>query len=364
MKKVTRIFCAICMMGLLTFVSTSCKKNQENGEMTITVSMPSIENVGDRAYITVGGVFTWHENDFIRVYNLAAEADAIESTTSVFSKIGSNTATTARFRGPSVGAKKAEGYRIFYPINMVVGDEEEGLEIEEVLWNENRQIFKVADHQEFSSYELDDHHYSMVDPAAMPMAQRMNKLTDNATMLHMFGVAAFNINAGDTPGVIVDSVVYEDNGFNITGEVSVKLHKVAVDDETFGPEHNLWNVWDAYQGLTPDYIQNTLAPALDFLGWMPKPNPGNKITMNCIHENADGVEEGVVLGLAPYGTNFNFILRPLAVSEGFTLTVYIHDAAPVVLTDAQFSYGGMGANANWKVMPATRKTYTKASPLF
>lgn len=363
MKKVTRIFCAICMMGLLTFVSTSCKKNQENGEMTITVSMPSIENVGDRAYITAGGVFMWHENDFIRVYNLAAEADAIESTTSVFSKIGSNTAETARFRGPSVGAKKVEGYRIFYPINMVVGDEE-GLEIEEVLWNENRQIFKVADHQEFSSYALDDHHYSMVDPAAMPMAQKMNKLTESTIMLHMFGVAAFNINAGDTPGVIVDSVVYEDNGFNITGEVSVKLHKVAVDN-SFGPEYNLNNVFAAYEGLTPDYIQNTLAPALEFLGWMPNAATlGNKITMNCIHKNAEGVEQGVELGLAPTGTNFNFMLRPLAVSEGFTLTVYLHDAAPIVLTDANFSYGGLGATANWKVMPAIRKTYIKAGPLF
>jgi hypothetical protein len=347
------------MMGLLTFVSTSCKKNQENGEMTINVTMPTLETIGERAYITQYGAFMWHENDFIRVYNLAAEANAIESTTNVFTKVGNNTAPSARFRGPSVGAKKAEGYRIFYPINMVKGTSEE---VEMTLWNENRQIFTVADHQEFSSYEIPEvHHFSMVDPSAMPMAERMNKLTDNATLHHMFGVASFSLNAAVGTTVVVDSVVYEDLGFNITGDVSVKLHKVAVDNSQ-GTEHNLNNVWAAYNGMTPEFLA-VLAEELDYLGWDPDENTlGTTITMDCRYEQ-DGELKGVTLGEYPYGTFFNFMLRPLAVSGGFNLTLYVHDGDPIQLTDGDFEYGGPGVNPNWATKPGKRKIYTKSFPV-
>ena len=156
MKKVTRIFCAICMMGLLTFVSTSCKKNQENGEMTINVAMPTLEDVGSRAYIKVYGTFYWHENDFVRVFNLADEANAGDSKTAVYTKIGNNSVQVARFRGPSLGAKKAEAFRVFYPVNMIQGETED---IEALLHNGNRAEFTVSDHQEFHSYATADHHY-------------------------------------------------------------------------------------------------------------------------------------------------------------------------------------------------------------
>lgn len=361
MKKVTRIFCAICMMGLLTFVSTSCKKDQENAEMTISVSMPTLENVGERAYINVYGTFFWHENDFIRVFNLADEANAADSKTSVFSKIGNETVETARFRGPSVGAKKAEGFRIFYPIEMIQGETEE---IEANLHNENRVEFTVSDHQVFNSYATENHHYSMVDPVAMPMAERMEKLTANATMHHMFGVAAFNINAGEIADLVVDSVKYEDNGFNITGKVSVKLHKVAVDDSQ-GTEHNLNTVWEAYNGMTPEFLP-VLAEELDYLGWdVVEGTTGTSITMDCcVNEDENGEPCGIVLGTAPMGTNFNFMLRPLAVSQGFTLTVYVHGVEqPILLTQDDFEYGIGACDYTWATKPGKRKTYIKSFPI-
>ena len=363
MKKVTRIFCAICMMGLLTFVSTSCKKNQENGEMTISIAMPTLEDVGSRAYINVYGTFYWHENDFIRVFNLADEANAGDSKTAVYSKIGNTSVQVARFRGPSLGAKKAEAFRVFYPVEMIQGETEE---IEANLHNGNRVEFTVSDHQEFHSYATADHHYSMVDPIAMPMAVRMEKITDNATLRHMFGVAAFNINAGEMEDLVVDSVMYEDNGFNLTGKVSVKLHKVAIDDDSQGPEHNLYNVFDAYQGKTPEYIQDYLLPIYQWLDFSPVASTvGNKITMDCcINEDENGEPCGIVLGTAPLGTNFNFMLRPLAVSEGFTLTVYVHGVEqPVVLTQDDFEYGLNACDYTWATKPAKRKTYIKSFPI-
>ena len=363
MHKVTRIISVICMMGLLTFVSTSCKKNQETGEMTITVTMPSIENDGDRAYINEYGTFFWHENDYIRVYNLAEEANAVASTTAVYSKIGNASTQTTHFRGPKLGAKKAEGFRYFYPINMVKGTSSE---IEEALGIENRQTFTISDHQYFHSYADINHHYSMVDPSAMPMYTQVDKLSDNFTLHHLFGVAAFNLSAAYGTTVVVDSVMLEDNFFNITGDVSLKLHKVCFDDSQ-GSEHNLNNVWNEfmnYQGVTPEYVTNVLDPELEWLGWDPDNSTlGHSITLDCIYEHDDGEVKGVTLDNAPNGTYFHFMLRPFALSQGFTLTVYVHDGEPIVLSQDDFEYNGNPCDYTWGVKPGKRKTYVRFIPI-
>ena len=365
MKKVTRIIGAVCMVGLLAFVSTSCKKNQENGEVTINVSIPGIETEGDRAYITVYGNFMWHEQDFIRVYNLAASDEALDSKTAVYTKVGNQSTEYARFRGPSLGAPLAQELRIFYPTCMVKGEADE---IEQTLWNENRQIFKVSDHQQFHSYEAADHHFSMVDPDAMPMAERMAKITNDATLHHMFGVASFNLNAAVGTTLVVDSVKLKVNGFNVTGEVSVKLDKVAVDNSQ-GAEHNLNYVWDQffsnYKAFSPEYIQNVLAPELEYLGWMPVEGTlGNEITLNCIYKHPEnGQDAGLTLGEYPNGSFFNFMLRPLALCQGFELTVYVHDGQPIVLTQDDFEYGEFPCDYVWGVKAGKRKVYTKQWPV-
>ena len=209
-----------------------------------------------------------------------------------------------------------------------------------------------------------DHHYSMVDAYAMPMAEKMNKLTDAATLHHIFGVAAFNLNSGDEQGVVVDSVLYQDKGFNITGQVSMKLHKVATDDSQ-GENHNLNRVWEAYEGLTPAYIQNTLAPELEWLGYDPDyTTVGDHIMMDCVYEHEDGTVGGVELKPAPDATNFNFMLRPLALSQGFTLTIYLHDGRVAVLDETNFEYGLNACDYTWASKPGKRKTYVKSFGIF
>lgn len=365
MKKVTRIIGAVCMVGLLVFVSTSCKKNQENGEMTINVSIPGVETEGDRAYINEYGLFMWHENDQVRVYNLDTEDNAVNSKSAVYTKIGNVSTQIARFRGPSVGLKKAEGYRVIYPVNMIKGSSDE---VEQTLCNENRQTFDVSDRQYFHSYDIPGiHHHSMVDPEAMLMAMKLNKLTDEANLHHMFGVAAFNLNAAVGTTVVVDSVVLQDNVFNIAGEVSAKLHRFALDDSQ-GVEHNLLYVWDQfysnYHGFTPEFVQDVLSPELEFLGWVPDESTlSHSITMDCIYEHADGEVKGVTLGEYPSGSFFNFMLRPFALSQGFTFTVYVHDGDPIVLTDADFEHGPFPCDYTWAVKPGKRKIYTKHFPI-
>lgn len=357
MKRFTRIIGAVCMMGLLTFVSTSCKKNQENDETTINVVVSGLEEEDERAYIDVVYKFWWHENDYIRVYNLADEYNAVESVTSVYSKIGSTSSQIARFRGPSVGPKKAEGYRYFYPIDMVPGSVDE---ICMNLWNGNRQVFHVSDHQQFHYYETPYHHLSMVDPVAMPMAVAVNKLTDDATLKHLFGTASFRLSAAPGTTFVVDSIKLVDHYHNISGDFSLKLHEFHFVDYI-----EAWDqFFNTYHGFTDVYEQNVLIPLYESWGYCDfYGNSGHEITLDCTFEHEDGVLEGVQLMQYPDMTMFNFMLRPLALSEGFTLTVYVHDGDPIVLTDTDFRYHDQSLNYSWAVKPGKIKSYIMNYPI-
>jgi hypothetical protein len=362
MKKVTRIIGAICMMGLLAFVSTSCKKEKDNDETTINVVVSGFEQDGERAYIDANYAFMWHESDYIRVYNLADEENADESMTSVFSKIGNSTGETARFRGPSVGAKKAEGYRIFYPIDMVKGTAEE---INLTLQNGNRQVFQVRDHQQFEAYNTPTHHMSLVDGNAMPLAIDPENLTDNVTLKQIFGVAAFQLRISNqyAEEVVVDSIKLIDNYHNITGDVSLKLHMVnpaslnAVSNEYF--EH-----YSQYTDFE-DFATRVIAPALSAMGWDPdETSTGKEITLNCTYEHDGGLNGQSVL-VAPYYTEFAFMLRPLALSHGFQLLVYVHGMAnPVELTDADFYRPGhQTLDYTWATKNRSYKRYIMRNTL-
>lgn len=341
MKKVTRIIGAVCMMGLLTFVSTSCKKNQENGEATISVVVPGLVEEGERAYINANFQFVWNENDYIRVYNLADEENADESSTAVYTKVGTDAnQTTARFRGPSLGIKQPNGYRYFHPVDMVK-DNGNADSINSRLCNANRQVFQVSDHQQFEAYVAPGHHYSMVDGHAMPMATEVNKLTDQATLHHMFGSAAFLMRVdpeynGDP--IVVDSILLTDKFHNITGFVSLKLHKVIADDLAYVSNQ----YFDQYHGFTEDYVREVVVPALygvpggdDGLGWMPSVN-GQEILLDCTYTHADGETKGEAVAMASNNSEFAFMLRPLALSEGFTLKVYLQNHAPLDLDETDF----------------------------
>jgi hypothetical protein len=362
MKKVTRIIGAICMMGLLTFVSTSCKKEKESETtLNVVVSGFEAEDEGERAYINSSYQFMWHESDHVRVYNLADEANADESVTSIFDKVGNASTSSARFRGPSVGAKKAEGYRVFYPVGMVKYNNDEDM-INATLWNENRQIFEVKKQQQFEYYNTTEHpHPSRVDGQAMPMAVDMEDLTKEAELKQIFGVAAFLLQKGPeyTGEIVIDSVKVIDNYHNLTGEVSVKLHDVFVD--------SLRKVSDAffeeYQGFTDEYVDKVVTPALNNIGWIPT-KTGKEVTLNCCYKHADGEVKGEALGNGE--TNFAILLRPLALSNGFTLLVYIEGRPePVELTDLDFYRHDINhyLDYTWAIKSKVYKTYRMRTTL-
>ena len=360
MQKVTRIIGAICMMGLLTFVSTSCKKEKENGEMTINVTVSEWEEDGERAYIDEAKRFWWHENDYIRVYNLAE--DASESATSVFTKIGGESTQTARFRGPSVGAKKDVGYRVFYPIDMVKGTTDY---INLTLANENRQTFVLSDEQQFHYYKLVDetgkiiHHTSMVDPVAMPLAVAPDKLTDNVTLKQMFGVASFNINALAGSDLVLTKAVLTDKKHNLSGEITVRLDMV---DDT-----DLQDACDAffatYHGYTDDFISGVLLPLEAGIFWDPDTLTTSKtITLNCVYEHQNGDVCGETVVSSGY-TKLNFLVRPLALCEGFTLELYFANHDVITLDETNFTWNDTESYYGWATAPKKLKNYLVKLPI-
>lgn len=330
MKKVTTIIGAVCMMGLLTFVSTSCKKNEGKADMTIQVVIPQAEEEsfdGERAYLNPQGVFFWSKNDQVRVYNLAENANADQSQTSLFHKVGgTNQDALAYFQGPSVGPKQALAYRLFYPYNMVEGTEEE---IEAKLQEqENRQSFVVAKKQYYSFYETEQHMKSLIDPAAMPMATRIEKLNGPATLEHIFGFLKFAVGANPGENIVVDSIKLIDNMQHLTGKVTCQISNV-VDGDGNGQldVNDVWNeFFNRYHGYTPEFVQDVLRPIYQTLSWVPEPT-GYEITLDCVYQHEDGEVKGVQLRDDDGYNYFTFVVRPGACWNGFNLIMYVHNNA-------------------------------------
>jgi hypothetical protein len=309
MKKVMRIMGLACMAGLLAF--TSCKKNQDTS--AVNVIMPPMTGVSiddERAYIDDEMHFMWHQEDYIYVYNLSDVYT--ESVVNVFENT-SGQGPTATFHGSEMGAPKTYEYRYFYPINMVSGDPEE-------LAVENRQTFTVDPIQQFEAYEAPDHPISAVDPDQMPMTINTDDLSAYAQLKHIFGMARICLKGKSGKEVRVQSITINDNYFDLWGTASLKLHEVNMATLT-----SLINKYKAndMEGFEADYASYVIGT----LGWLPNDDGDQSITLDC----TVGDPAGVVLPNqnALQYQYFFFMLRPLALSHGFTFDIeYTVDGEP------------------------------------
>ena len=308
MKKVTRILAMTCMVGALALAS-SCKKKQDNNS-SASVMIPQMSQVvveGDRAYIDEDFLFSWHGDDEIMVYNLSSDYE--QSVMSVFHNVAGagHPDPFAVFQGEDVGAPMEYEYRYFYPVGMVSQNPVE-------LSDENRQTFTVSPDQYYMMYEGADP-VCMVDPDAMPMSINTDNLHQYAKLKQMFGIANFVFKAKANHFIYIESVTITDNFWNLTGDLTVKLHEVDTVQ--------LQQLWNEYAGdVTADpFFTHFQTYAIETLGYDPAPT-GKSITLHCMHPDPENPSVAIpqMIGQTPQLTQFNFILRPLALSEGFTLT--------------------------------------------
>lgn len=305
MKKVTRILGLASMAALLVF--SACKKKETTSSFNLSIPPMTVNTVdGERAYIDEDWLFTWSGNDEVCVYNLSDQYD--ESTMQIFHNV-TGFGPVATFQGPDVGTPKFYKYFYFYPTTMVSCDVDE-------LATENRQTFNVPPTQNFQAYWTETHEIAMVDATSMPMAINTDNIHQNSRLNHMFGIATISLKAKRNQDIVVNSIVLTANEMNLWGTADLRLH--AVDTNM------LWQVWNEYVDADPNFATDYDTYIIQTLGWHSNNDGGNSITLNCIHPDEDG-ETMIGTQLANNAkdyTDFNFMLRPLALSKGFTVDIY------------------------------------------
>ena len=311
MKKIVRTIGLASMAALLMSVS-SCKKDEGNGDVMIKVSVPEMEALeveGGRAYIDTHYQFHWNANDQVRVYNLSQDAN--QSTSGVFRNISGEGVQSAYFTGGSVGRKKDLGYFLAYPAMRA-------LENPVLLKNENRADFQLSENQTYACYVNSAHPYSLVDGTAMLMAVNTDNLMSELTFRHVCGCARIGFNTDTGQDVYVKRVTIIDNSFNLTGTAQVKVHAVNVEKL-----QALINLYKA--GNDAAYATQFQSYVIDTLGYNAQLT-GKSITMECFVMDDNLQTHPVKLENSGSGyTYFNFMLRPLALSNGFTVEITLCD---------------------------------------
>lgn len=329
MKKTYRLFCMMSMAAVLALMSSSCKKNEQNGE--ITISVPEFQQVmgepseANRAYIDfteTGNTFHWNAYDEVMVYNLDANEGTNTKKAVYRAKQNAEGKPTAKFyfdEGDQMGSK-LDHFFIFYPTCRIVN----GLTH---LDKDNFETFDVPTHQNYTVMNG----APTMEPSAMAMACEVDKLTKSFMLKHING--GFLLGLKGEPNTIVDSIQIVDN-INLTGNVSLKLHEVEMQ---------------TFQDLMDNYTIETLGDGSflvawneyrERLGYNSQPT-GKMVTLNCHSNDKPYGVDGVELNLSSH-TNFYLSLRPGSLINGFLIYVYYNGLdTPQVITNynhAQNSY--------------------------
>lgn len=291
--KRNRLFFAVCMAGSLALLASSCKKNEENQEAT--VSLPQMEEAGDfdgsRLYIDFNqsNTYKWNGNDEVMFYNLDAENGTHTIKAVYTATAAAEGKPTTVFYGDNLGSKK-DHFFAFYPVSKIVNGTS-------ALDQDNFETFSVDSVQTYTVINGNP----TVDPNAMAAACETENVK-TFTMKHIFGVLRLKLKGVKT----VQRLELIDNSFNLSGTVTMKLHEVNM--ATFS------DIMDLYAQGNGSHEQ-ALATYLQRLGYSSEPD-GKKMILDC----GNGIELS-----ENTQTLFYMVLRPGALIDGFKVNVYFTD---------------------------------------
>jgi hypothetical protein len=315
MKK--KIIYAVCMMGLIAVVATSCKKKEETA--TYAAQIECLEDGGvfgveERAYMDPS-TFTvyWNTGDEIKVYNI--KDNYLQTITEIYTVDQGNT-TSSHVTGASVGTNSV--FYAFYPASMCKTGEH--------LLEGNYEVFELSDEQPLAT---PGGAWTFCN-TSLPMAA---KCVDHKTFdfKNIFGVARFRLTAsgtdqGGTWRIAGLKVV--DNHFHLSGQVTLKPHKLNSDKLTqimsaFKGGADLNNI-----GLYNSYV---LSHTGDGLGYSAQ-GGGNYVIYSLLDRPGGGLE---VSAANNQSVDILVSLRPGALAYGFKLYVYVYQGlnVPTSLSD-------------------------------
>jgi hypothetical protein len=320
----------MCLAGSLAIFASSCKKNQE--QLSVEVTLPSFEEAmgdvdeADKAYIDFnnGATFHWNGKDKIMVYNICND-DHQKSIKGVFeAQTNAEGHPTGKFwsvDGVDLG-NKLDHYYIFYPVERIKFREEHTLGVY------NREYFVVPREQ---YYSYDPNGKPTIDPAAMAMVGETYDLTSQVMMQHIFGICRLRLEGT----AVVDSIKLVGkpalstavNNDGLNGEASLRIN--AVDSERFNQILALYlqmpTQQESYINAWYDYNHNlglAYAPIQGHNG--DDDSIGRELVLIC-NDDERGLS-GINLDDSDSYTPFYFSVRPGAFVYGFNIFVYYRES--------------------------------------
>jgi hypothetical protein len=335
MKKILK---GVCMIAVIALAFTSCKKTDEKVGMRITGSTqnPVEESLDEeRSYIvyhtpTSNKFNTYFEvGDQVMFYNLN-ETDPTQTNYGIYTADDEGQITEFTYSsGTIINHNPTETHLYaFYPAEIVNNAK---------LWDlahGNEVMFEITDHQVYR--EKDG---MAILPKGTWCQASKDIVAANVDEQHFeFNniMGALRLKLTSPSGKKIESIVYEDNTFDVTGRTHVDIDKVDPIMLT-----NLLNHFGdpAYATTLNNYIHEA--------GYYTDPTQagikGKTITLDC--------GEGVQLGSTV--KDFFIVLRPAAMYNGFKLTFNIVGEAPI-----EYTYNGTASGQGLMIKPNGIKKLT------
>jgi len=322
MKKILK---GACIVALVALAFTSCKKNDNKAHSFFATVEQTEDLVGEdeRVYITPGNnpEVYFEQGEQVLLYNIDY-AGGPRSYYGVYTSRTTGPQTPFDYQsGPIIDhLERADAFFAFYP----------GQRVNNAYLSQNNYvIFDVPNRQTYR--EING--VGVLPERSFAMASKrddINTLVDATFPFQpIMGALVLELKTNGTPRTIT-SIVYEDNTFNVAGDVHVKIHEV-------DPVEMTW-LFDNYNPDNDSYMHR-LGEYLDRTGYFVDGDAyGKTMTLDC----GDGVE---INGTAK---PFNIALRPLAFHNGAKITVNFANGDKAVLS----------TTANCVIKPNKRRILT------
>jgi len=326
MRKIVR---GMCMLTVVALAFTSCKKNEESASsFNGTPQVFNVDN-GERAYIDNGtNQMYFEEGDQVMLFNIDNDGQTSESAL----YHAESTGTLVRFIADGQMTTTAfDNFYAFYPGANVVPD----------LGNSNYAKFPIAGIQVYREDAqgkpiiAKDHLYM----AAKADTKDLTKTT--FTFKNICGVLVMPLYSSANVTKYVQSIEIEDKFYHLVGDVNLKVD--GVDDG------KLQGFFNNYNPQNPEFISYVQ----DDLGYYVSGKTSKTMVLDCTGVVNDNEPNGVKLSATPAAAKaFCIVLRPLALSQGFTMRVNYVDA------NGQSDTFTISTNRNNMIKPNFYRTFS------
>lgn len=318
-------------MALVALAFTSCKKNNEQTEgirfsgIAQNFEVQSIDE--ERAYIVINGtkfITNFEKNDQIMVYNLNSDDATLTNYGIYWTDKDGHIVDWYYSSGTVINHQPTEtNLFAFYPAEIVNNAR---------LWEgDNEAMFELVDHQAYRTKGSN----VLIPKGTMAMASRDTVAANVEEKEFEFKniMGGMWLRLTDSQSRTITSIVYEDNMFNVTGRVHLKIDEV---DPNYLLDELLlkYDPTDAtYLASLNEYIHRSGYYVDDAHAAL----KGKVITLDC--------GEGVQLNRTT-PKDFFIILRPLAMYGGFKVTFNFAEGEPL-----EWNYTGPAIGRDLMVKP-------------